>query len=205
MHSGAGSRKAGTTTGRPGPRSSGERTAEELSNGSSSTLSGRTRSPDRAEESSSKSHAEDAWWELWQGPEVPEEAQARFSDGAAGLVPMQDVWALTGKRLWAVARAQTPNAPGPDGWTAVQWKRWPLAVWDHLAELLAVVESTARWPTTMYGAHVLMLPKGGPPDGLAARPINLMPGVYRLWAKARLWHWKWWFRTNGLRPLLAGP
>ena len=38
----------------------------------------------------------------------------------------------------------------------------------------------------MRGAIVVMLPKGEGGEPLGQRPIGLLPGVYRLWAKVRV-------------------
>ncbi len=121
------------------------------------------------------------------GPAGPQQARQQLVGAVQAMQPMQEVWQHTGTRLWGIARKQPSKAPGPDGWDAATWKTWPLRFWERLAELFNLVEEKGRWPQAFGSAHVAMLDKDGPAHGLEARPITLLSGIYRLWAKARLW------------------
>ena len=62
----------------------------------------------------------------------------------------------------------------------------PDAAPEELAGLLNDVETWGAWPKELLGAIVVMLPKGEGGKPLAQRPIGLLPGIYRLWARIRV-------------------
>ena len=64
-------------------------------------------------------------------------------------------------------------------------KRLPLPAFRVLADLLATVERTGRWPEPIAHSFVAMLPKGGTGEPDEYRPIVLLSVYYRIWAKAR--------------------
>ena len=101
--------------------------------------------------------------------------------------PIGKLTTITGKQLRnAAKRMGRRKAPGADGLQGVDWSWWPLEHWDHLAQMLAVCEASGRWPDQLRIAHVALLSKGGKPvDGLQARPITILPLVYRAGAIAK--------------------
>ena len=78
------------------------------------------------------------------------------------------------------------KAGGADGLQTADWRHWPIQHWNMLAVVVGFCEQQGRWPLQLLQAHVVLLPKGGKPvDGLQARPITVLPLVYRAWGKAR--------------------
>ena len=66
-----------------------------------------------------------------------------------------------------------------------------------LAEFLQLCEATGRWPEKLSTAHVVLLCKGElPVAGLQARPITLLPLIYRAWAKVRAKQLKAWLEGH---------
>ena len=49
-----------------------------------------------------------------------------------------------------------------------------------------------------------MTPKGGPVNGIQARPITLLSGIYRIWAMSKVSQLKKWFTAAGIQPLVGG-
>ena len=66
-----------------------------------------------------------------------------------------------------VIRTYSPGkAAGPDGWRIRELKMWTGTLLEWTAELLAVVESTRKWPEALSHAKTVLLPKGGTADPL---------------------------------------
>ncbi len=77
--------------------------------------------------------------------------------------------------------------------------------WNRLASLVQLCEEEGRWPELLRIAHVMLLSKGGMPvDKLQARPITVLPLIYRAWAKIRAKQLRTWTRScwsgTGKRP-----
>jgi hypothetical protein len=95
------------------------------------------------------------------------------------------------------------EAAGADGLEAHSWAWWPAVHWDKLAQLVQRCESEGKWPEQLRLAHVALLSKGGKPvRGLSARPITVLPLVYRAWAKIRARQLRVWL--EGHPELLVG-
>ena len=145
-----------------------------------------------------------AWWKYWQAAAVPEDSHLVFEEaleGAPPMAPQETRWQIikaTGKCM------SVGKAPGPDGWGPKHWRCWPDVLWQRLSELLRSIEKVGHWPHALRHAHVAMLPKGKPVQGLQARPITLLSSVYRLWARCKVIHLKRWFVNAGIEPLVGG-
>ena len=109
-----------------------------------------------------------------------------------GLAP------LTGGQLRRAALSMgKKKAPGADGLQAGDWTHWPKMQWDRLADLVQLCEEEGRWPELLRIAHVMLLSKGGKPvDKLQARPITVLPLVYRAWAKVRAKQLRTWLEEH---------
>ena len=95
------------------------------------------------------------------------------------------------------------KAPAHDGWTVGRMRQWPLAVWSCVVQLFKVVEKTGRWPAALRGGVICLLPKGGVQattvTPLEARPVVLLPLLYRLWAYKRGREIGHWLSSHGCR------
>ena len=61
----------------------------------------------------------------------------------------------------------------------------------------AFANGKGQWPQQLLLAHVVLLPKGGKPvAGLQARPITVLPLVYRAWAKGRAKKLRCWLEES---------
>ena len=96
--------------------------------------------------------------------------------------------ALDQSRLAKAARTM-PNrkAAGLDHWTVPQLKRLPDVAWESLAVIVSFAEAQGAMPAGLRGAKLVFLPKGKGSAPLKQRPIGVLPLIYRIWARARLW------------------
>ena len=130
--------------------------------------------------------SEEAWWPLWQNPAPPKWERVNPPRATAGWQPQ----AFSGDELWGLIWALgAGKAPGHDGWQVRRMRQWPVSVWHCLAILFKAVEEAGRWPTSLRGGVVCLLPKAGlqatTSTPLEARPVVLLPMLYRLWAWKR--------------------
>ena len=69
--------------------------------------------------------------------------------------------------------------------------------WNKLSQLVQLCEKRGQWPQQLKLAHVMLLSKGGKPvDGLQARPITVLPLVYRAWAKVTAKQLRVWLEEH---------
>eukprot|EP00973_Karenia_brevis_P006372 866497-Karenia_brevis.AAC.1 len=95
----------------------------------------------------------------------------------------------------AIYVLKTATAVGIDLWSPADLRKLPNRALKQLADILKKVEETATWPSyLLYNIIVLM----GKPQG-GARPIALMPMLYRIWTEVRKPYIQKWERAN------AGP
>ena len=104
---------------------------------------------------------------------------------------------ITGRRLRRrIAKMSKTTAKGLDAWGVRDLARLPLIVLDLLAQLLAAVERTGRWPGALTRGYISLVPKGEGSLPLQMRPLSVLSAVYRLWAglrleEATLWQERW--------------
>ncbi len=68
---------------------------------------------------------------------------------------------------------------------------------DQVVAAGPAVQEKGRWPQQLKLALVMLLRKGGKPvDGLQARPITVLPLVYRAWAKVRAKQLRVWVKST---------
>ena len=129
--------------------------------------------------------ADACWRELWGSDVTTEARTAALAEMPAGP-RLPTVQPLTGWQLRGAGLSMGEKAGGVDGLQTADWRHWPMQHWSVLAEVVALCERHGQWPQQLLQAHVALLPKGGKPvAGLQARPITLLPLVYRAWGKAR--------------------
>jgi hypothetical protein len=140
--------------------------------------------------------ADEAWWGLWGNKLADEAVEAAVAKVPAGIeMPKQGP--ISGRHLRKVALGMGRKAAGADGLQAADWQAWPKEHWNKLAELLDLCERRGQWPQQLLQAHVVLLCKGGKPvDKLQARPITILPLVYRAWAKIRAKQLKVWLEEH---------
>ena len=102
--------------------------------------------------------SEEAWWPLWQNPAPPKWERVNPPRATAGWQPQ----AFNGEELWGLIWSLgASKAPGHDGWQVRRMRQWPVSVWHCLAILFKAVEEAGRWPTSLRGGVVCLLPKAG--------------------------------------------
>ena len=102
------------------------------------------------------------------------------------MPPFPAISALTGEHLHAIVKkAPKSKAPGRDAWTYGDLKRLPMPAFRLLADLLATVERTGRWPEPIAHSFVAMLPKGGTGEPDDYRPIVLLSVYYTAFGPRR--------------------
>ena len=143
--------------------------------------------------------SEDAWWPLWQQHQEPCWSRVVPPKRAPG-------WCVSGfsaEELRRVVLAMScAKAPGHDGWAVGRMRQWPLAAWGCVAELFKVVETFGRWPAALRGGVICLLPKAGVQattvNPLEARPVVLLPLLYRIWAYRRGREIGQWLSHHGM-------
>jgi hypothetical protein len=146
--------------------------------------------------------SEDAWWPLWQNPAPPRWERVNPPKATAGWQPQpfngEELWGL----IWAISASK---APGHDGWQARRMRQWPISVWHCIAILFKAIEVAGHWPSALRGGVVCLLPKAGvqatTSTPLEARPVVLLPMLYRLWAWKRGREVASWLKANGMEGL----
>ena len=142
-----------------------------------------------------------AWWPLWRPENDGRALPARFPRLGEGEMPILTVGVL--KR--ASRECGLDKAPGEDGWTGRRIAEWPDEAWFALCGLLKAVEKWGRWPASLEGGLVCLLPKGGispsVQEPLQARPVVLLSVIYRIWAKARSYFLEQWIVAAGAVPV----
>ena len=140
--------------------------------------------------------SEEAWWE------EPNWARVRPPRATEGWRPRPFTGRELSNLIWMISIAK---AAGHDGWQTKRMRQWPLAVWHLVAVLFEAVEAVGRWPDALRGGVVCLLPKGGRQattgTPLEARPVVLLPMLYRIWAHKRGHEMAAWLTANGMEGL----
>ena len=146
--------------------------------------------------------SEEAWWPLWQQTQGPCWARVAPPRRLPGW-RTRDFEAEELQRV--VFGMSCSKAPGHDGWTVARMRQWPLAVWSCIVRLFKLVEKLGRWPAALRGGVICLLPKAGAQATTAtpmeARPVVLLPMLYRLWAYKRGREVGQWLESHGLQGL----
>ena len=113
---------------------------------------------------------------------------------------------LSGRELANLIRTVSiAKAAGHDGWQTKRMRQWPLAVWHLIAALFETVEKVGHWPFALRGGVAFLLPKGGRQAAtstpLEARPVVLLPMLYRMWAHKRGHEMAAWLTANNVEGL----
>jgi hypothetical protein len=81
-------------------------------------------------------------------------------------------------------------------------RQWPLAVCRCIVTLFKAVELAGKWPEGLLGGIICLLPKAGVQAStnspLEARPVVLLPLLYRLWAYKRGREIGEWLKQHGM-------
>ena len=149
--------------------------------------------------------SEQAWWPLWRPSTKPTWSRVVPPRAAAAWEPADfEAWAL----MRLVKTMCCAKAPGHDGWSVGRMRQWPLVVWQFAVALFKVVEHTGRWPEALRGGVICLLPKAGAQattnSPLEARPVVLLPLLYRLWAYKRGREIGQWLVQHGMDGLPDG-
>jgi hypothetical protein len=132
--------------------------------------------------------AEAAWTPFSLQPDARPPDEDRWLEPVRGLPAFPAPPALTEDEV-AAAMQSLPcgKAPGLDDWIGEELRLWPRPLARGLLQLLVAVGRLGRWPDGLSGAEVVLplKPDGDPTAPLDRRPLNLLPVVYRLWARLR--------------------
>ena len=142
---------------------------------------------------------EAAWWPLWRPGTRPNWSRVVPPKTAAGW-DLLDFEAEALQRLvWTMC---STKAPGHDGWSVGRMRQWPLAVWRCIVTIFKAVELAGKWPEGLMGGIMCLLPKAGVQAStnspLEARPVVLLPLLYRLWAYKRRREIGEWLKQHGM-------
>ena len=103
---------------------------------------------------------------------------------------------LSGDMLHDAVQEKKPTAGSLDGWGWREFKTLPVAWFDRLASILALVELEGVWPDGLLDAYIAMIPQAdGDSTLLGQRPLCVLPIIYRLWASVWLVHLRGWFES----------
>jgi hypothetical protein len=146
--------------------------------------------------------SEEAWWPIWMSTEEPNWARVNPPRATARWRPRR----FSGRELHnLICVISIAKAAGHDGWQTRRMRQWPVAVWHLIAILFEVVEAAGRWPAALRGGVVCLLPKAGrqatTSTPLEARPVVLLPMLYRMWAHKRGHEMAAWLTANSMEGL----
>ncbi len=84
-------------------------------------------------------------------------------------------------------------------------RQWPAAVWVCITDLFKAMAAVGRWPEALRGGVICLLPTAGvqatTESPLEARPIVLLPLLYRPWARKRGREIGQWLQQHGVEVL----
>ena len=111
-----------------------------------------------------------------------------------------DLDPLTPNDLLLTMQSLRPSAAGLDGWRPQDLKllgQTCPVLFQHLASLMNVCETSSKWPTSWTTGYVAMLPKkvnseGHIEDSMDMRPITVLSALYRSWGRTRCRQLKPW-------------
>ena len=94
---------------------------------------------------------------------------------------------ITGARLRKrLKKMGVRTAMGLDGWCVADLLCLPDSLLNMLADLLAIVEATGKWPRILARGYVSLIPKGEGMLPMQQRPLSVLSQLYRVWAGLRL-------------------
>ena len=140
-----------------------------------------------------------AWWPVWRPGTRPNWSRVVPPKAAASWDMLDFEAAALQRQVETMCRTK---APGHDGWSVGRMRQWPLAVWRCVVTLFKAVELAGRWPEALRGGVICLLPKAGvqatTTSPLEARPVVLLPLLYRLWAYKRGREIGQWLKEHGV-------
>ena len=143
--------------------------------------------------------ADEAWWGMWQQPAVGDEGLAQWLAPLKDLPPYPTMVNLSTQRIRGVILASPgKKAPGLDGWSFKELKKWNGPLLSRLAGFYRCCELRGHWPAELLQGETVLLAKGGTDDVLDRRPITLLSCFYRIWAILRTREMREWLRSAGL-------
>ena len=114
---------------------------------------------------------------------------------------------MTLSALTRAINAGPRTAAGPDGVYPGDLRCLNETAKKWLVALLNMVEEGEPWPRGVREARAVTLAKTSPPsaeDPFQYRLLLMLPALYRLWARMRLYDMEAWIETWGLPEMFAG-
>ena len=75
------------------------------------------------------------------------------------------------------------TAMGLDGWCVADLLCLPDSLLNMLADLLAIVEATGKWPRILARGYVSLIAKGEGMLPMQQRPLSVLSQLYRVWTR----------------------
>ena len=124
------------------------------------------------------------WKGFWQPTVRPDMATVVEMASSLPQLPMFDAYISTDEVAAVIAKLPGGKARGMDGFSMVELKSLGPAEHTMLAELFNKITETGDWPQPMLSSFVSLLAKVPQPKSPKdARPITVLPTLYRLWGK----------------------
>ena len=127
---------------------------------------------------------QDFWLQYWQTSRRPDMQGVSKLAQQLPDIPAFEPWITPEEILWVLRRMQTGKARGMDGFSMAELRSFGMDECSQLAQLYNVILKTSRWPSQLRHAYVALLAKVPfPQTAKDARPITVLPGLYRLFGK----------------------
>ena len=131
-------------------------------------------------------------WEPYFCRDQDEQTQSEWEEALTFLehvqnFPVMNEQPITGEQLYlAIKKTKLARSRGGDGFSTLDLRRLPMALWNMMASIFSKIEHLHCWPEAWTLAKTLCLPKmPSPKTPLDIRPITVMSKMYRVWGKIR--------------------
>ena len=129
------------------------------------------------------------WMQHWQTDRKPCMEGVHELLAAVPQLPAFDPWIQPGDIQWILHKLPIGKARGLDGFSMAELRSFGEDECMQLAELFNLILKTGRWPSQLRHAYVALLAKVPfPKTAKDARPITVLPGLYRLFGKIMTQH-----------------
>ena len=120
--------------------------------------------------------------------------------------PKYKVAPISAEDLMYEWRECSKSAPGPDGFEPAEMALLPKEAYQHMADLLNLIEGGAQWPRGIQEARAAFMEKaeGNVDQALKFRVLRILPALYRRWGGTRMRMLAGWVAEWSTRDIYAG-
>ncbi|CAE7685124.1 petJ, partial [Symbiodinium sp. CCMP2456] len=130
------------------------------------------------------SQVQSFWKTFWQPDSGPDMGQVTQMVECLPQIPQFDDTVCPQEVAYVIAKMPAGKARGMDGFSAGELKALGPREHGMLAQIFNLITQTGEWPQALLSSFVALLAKVPQPQTPKdARPITVLPTLYRLWGK----------------------